>query len=133
MGLLPIPRDQEMSELIKRKVRAAIVQDPVVSQLGKRNIVVNVMINGSDAIDKACADDGDVLAAMKYIISVLPEPRKIWLMALAMAAAEEVAGTKTGAARLLGMTRPMFGEFKFEYAEKIKAIRCGEVTFERQD
>lgn len=119
-----------MSELIKKKVRAAIVQDPVISQAisgtGK-NLVLNIMINGNDAIDRACADDGDILAAMKHIISVLPDPKIVWLTSLAMTAAIELTGSRKNAGELLGLHRCTISRKDAPYKKNIKAIQDGEI------
>lgn len=71
-----------------------------------KNIQMPIFINiiGDDAIKRAAAADGDIKAAMKYILQCLPPPRIVWLKALAMQAAIEIEGTRPSAARFLNVS-----------------------------
>lgn len=94
---------------IERKI-SEIIQAPELRTLTSlhsktKNIQISVQINGNDAIDRVCADDGDIRAAMRHILSVLPEPRMRNLKILAMMVALESEGNNIrDAAKSLGIT-----------------------------
>lgn len=95
------------NELIKRKI-ISIMQEPELKQLiGKgKGVQMPIWVNiiGDSAIEKVSAEDGDIKAAMKYIISLLPQPKLIWLRALAIEAATEICGTRRQAAEFLNIS-----------------------------
>ena len=68
-----------MNKLIEKRI-TEIIQAPEMRTITglnskTKNIQISVMINGNDAIDRACAENGDIRAALLYILSVLPKPR----------------------------------------------------------
>jgi hypothetical protein len=83
-----------------------IVQDAKVGQQAGKNgaVVVQIQNVGDVAINKAAAKDGDVFAAMEYILARLPEPRVHHLKALAMVVARRMFSKKMDAPRFLGIS-----------------------------
>ena len=127
------------NELITQKVRASIVQDPEIKQYiqGRgKNVIVNIMINGDSAIDKACSDNGDIISAMQYILSRLPEPRMHHLRALAMVAAKRTMGAVAGASRYLSITpRVFFDNYESSrpFLDIMKKIENGEIVIKEEE
>lgn len=70
-----------MSELVTQ-----ILQDPQLTQALGRNkaVQVNVQIVGDSAINKASAKDGNIFAALEWILEELPQPK--WKNLLAYSA-----------------------------------------------
>ena len=111
-----------MNELIEKKVRQ-IIQDPKIQSVGNaKNQIICLQILGDNAIEKACADDGDIKAAMKYILSVLPEPRILYLTCLAMIVALENEETITDAAKSIGVCRYLYYKRNGRYYQGIKRL-----------
>lgn len=101
------------NKLMEREL-SRIIQDPKIVQYihkeTSKAIQLNVVIqiNGDSAIDRVCADEGDIAGAMRYILSLLPHPRILNLGRLAMVVAADMFRTKKGkgiaAAEYLGVT-----------------------------
>lgn len=97
-----------MQQVIKNKLWQ-VVQDvnqrQHLSGSGK-NVQMALIVNifGDDAIRRAAAADGDIKEAMKFILQSLPEPRLVFLKALAMQAAIELEGSRPSAARYLNVS-----------------------------
>jgi hypothetical protein len=87
-----------------------IVQDAKVGQQAGKNgaVVVQIQNVGDVAINKAAAKDGDVFAAMEYILSRLPEPKMVYLRALALVTSYRMHNQVEGAARYLGVTHCIY-------------------------
>jgi len=120
-----------VNELVEKKI-ASIIQSPELRQFTNRDgkaLQINVQILGNDAIDRACAEDGDIKAAMRYILSVLPQPKMGNLKLLAIAVAFEAEGSRTRAARSLNLSPSLLIDPKHGWTEKLKAIQNGEITF----
>ena len=94
-----------MSELITQ-----ILQDPQLTQsLGKNKAVqINVQIVGDTAINKASAKNGDIFAALEWILEELPQPK--WKNLLAYSALIIYQKTKVWqqTAEYLGYSRNTF-------------------------
>lgn len=118
------------NELVKRKI-ISIIQDPELKQLiGKgKGVQMPILINivGDSAIEKATAEDGDIKAAMKYIISLLPKPKLVWLRALAIESAIEICGTRRNAAKFLNISE------RTAYDRRISWIKLSDELKKKKD
>jgi hypothetical protein len=87
-----------------------IVQNTQVGQQAGKNgaVVIQVQNVGDSALNKAAAKDGDVFAAMEYILSRLPEPRMLNLKALAMITSYRKLGSSYKAPMFLGISNADF-------------------------
>jgi hypothetical protein len=82
-----------------------------------------VQLVGDSAIERASARNGDLKAAMWHILEKLPEPKLVWLKALAIAVVKDHSRTRLAMSRYLGISyRSATHQEKGDWWHKAKMI-----------
>lgn len=124
------------NELFKITQEADLKQF-VHSSKSKQNIQAPIMINivGDSAITKAVAPNATAKELMRLLLEQLPDPKVIWLRALAIAISlENHNGNKRATSKALGVAeRTLWPEYLGgSWMDRIDAINTGQIEFKPQ-
>lgn len=114
-----------IEKAIKNKL-ITITQEPEMRQLIGRGkgiqMPVYVNIFGDHAMEIIAAENGDIKLAMRHILSLLPEPKMLYLQSLAMIVMYEIEKVYTGAAKKLGISRELYYRQSSKYYQGMKRL-----------
>jgi len=130
------PKGLIKSPLVRDKL-VSIIQDPQFVEkvyAGQvKGVQICVQVVGDSAIKEAMAPNVDALSAMMKLLKKLPQPRLVWIKALAMLAALEVCDNeKTDAADYLGVSFRSYcrdASNNQKWPNMIEAIKNGQIEF----
>lgn len=122
-----------LSKVVKDEL-IKIEQSAEVRQLlggQSKSITMPIWVNifGDSSLDKIAASNGNIMAAMSHILTILPDPKIVWLQALAMATSMKELGDIRKTAKYLGISKTRFYDPRsgFGWPDKIRAITDGKI------
>lgn len=124
------------NELIKIVQETDLKQ--IVGTTGRiKNIQMPIQVNivGDSAITKAVAPNATAKELMRLLLEQLPDPKVIWLRALAIAISlENHNGNKRATSKALGVAeRTLWPEYLGgSWMDRIDAINTGQIEFKPQ-
>ena len=121
---------QALSEILKDGI-VRVTQEAEQNFLGRgKSIQLSIQIMGDSAISKASAKNGDIFAALEYILDSLPEPKMFYLKTLAMFVTYQKIKSRRRAADYLGICRRQFSRKESKYPEALKQLELGTIELD---